>query len=94
VACGDGPGSRPPSPFCHSRPRDPLPYNDADMSKKVLAVDDERDLRSIRLDRERYVVRVDGQPLDITPIEFRLLAHGPSADQVETVRGVGYRFRE
>jgi len=89
----------------------------------------------IRLDRARYHVEASGKELDLTPIEFRLLAHlmerpgrvlsrdrlienvwgadvfvtertvdthikrlrsklGRASDRIETIRGVGYRFRE
>ena len=89
----------------------------------------------IRLDRARYHVEASGKALDLTPIEFRLLAHlmerpgrvlsrdrllenvwgadvfvtertvdthikrlrsklGRASDRIETIRGVGYRFRE
>jgi len=88
----------------------------------------------IRLDPERHEVRIEDSPVDLTALEFRLLAFlmerpgrvlsrerllegvwcqdvyvtdrtvdthikrlrsklGPGADQVETIRGVGYRFR-
>lgn len=100
--------------------------------------DDESDTvtrAGITLDRRRYRVSVDGQPVELTKSEFRLLdtlirqpgrafdrtelidsalgedtlvlertidVHiralrkkiGPNADAIETVRGVGYRFRE
>jgi two-component system phosphate regulon response regulator PhoB len=89
----------------------------------------------IRLDRDRHEVVVGNRALDLTPIEFRLLAYlmerpgrvlsrehlldkvwgegvyvsdrtvdthvkrlrsklGESSEHVETVRGIGYRFRE
>ena len=93
------------------------------------------DRGGIRVDRTRYLVEVSGNALDLTPIEFRLLAHlmerpgrvlsrdrllenvwgtdvfvtertvdthikrlrsklGRASDRIETIRGVGYRFRE
>ncbi len=89
----------------------------------------------ITIDRVKHRASVDGQPVDLTPTEFRLLDRlirhpgrafdrselidsalgadtlvlertidvhirslckklGPSAEMVQTVRGVGYRFRE
>jgi two-component system phosphate regulon response regulator PhoB len=89
----------------------------------------------VRIDRVRHLATVDGQKLDLTPTEFRLLecllrqpgraftrpqlmdvaigegaivlertidVHiktlrkklGPAMEYIETVRGVGYRFRE
>jgi two-component system phosphate regulon response regulator PhoB len=106
--------------------------------RKAAKPDDENDVVSragITLDRRRYKVTVDGQPVELTKSEFRLLdtlirqpgrafdrtelidsalgedtlvlertidVHiralrkkiGPNADAIETVRGVGYRFRE
>jgi len=93
------------------------------------------DRGGIRIDRTRYLVEVSGNALDLTPIEFRLLAHlmerpgrvlsrdrllenvwgtdvfvtertvdthikrlrsklGRASDRIETIRGIGYRFRE
>jgi two-component system phosphate regulon response regulator PhoB len=89
----------------------------------------------IRLDATRHEVAARGQTLELTPIEFKLLAHlmgrpgrvlsrdqlledvwgadvfvtertvdthikrlrsklGRASDRIETIRGVGYRFRE
>jgi two-component system phosphate regulon response regulator PhoB len=89
----------------------------------------------ITIDRVKHRASVEGQPVDLTPTEFRLLDRlirhpgrafdrselidsalgadtlvlertidvhirslrkklGPSAEMVQTVRGVGYRFRE
>jgi two-component system phosphate regulon response regulator PhoB len=106
--------------------------------RKTAKPDDENDTvtrAGITLDRRRYRVSVDGQPVELTKSEFRLLdtlirqpgrafdrtelidsalgedtlvlertidVHiralrkkiGPNADAIETVRGVGYRFRE
>jgi two-component system phosphate regulon response regulator PhoB len=106
--------------------------------RKASKPDDEHDVVSragITLDRRRYRVSVDGQQVELTKSEFRLLdtlirqpgrafdrtelidsalgedtlvlertidVHiralrkkiGPNADAIETVRGVGYRFRE
>jgi two-component system phosphate regulon response regulator PhoB len=106
--------------------------------RKTAKPDDESDTvtrAGITLDRRRYRVSVDGQPVELTKSEFRLLdtlirqpgrafdrtelidsalgedtlvlertidVHiralrkkiGPNADAIETVRGVGYRFRE
>ena len=106
--------------------------------RKVAKPDDESDVVSragITLDRRRYRVSVDGNPVELTKSEFRLLdtlirqpgrafdrtelidsalgedtlvlertidVHiralrkkiGEKADAIETVRGVGYRFRE
>jgi DNA-binding response OmpR family regulator len=93
------------------------------------------DRGGIRLDRGRYHVEASGKALDLTPLEFRLLAHlmerpgrvlsrdqllehvwghdvfitertvdthikrlrsklGRAAERIETIRGVGYRFRD
>ena len=106
--------------------------------RKVAKADDEDDVvtrAGITLDRRRYRVSVDGQPVELTKSEFRLLdtlirqpgrafdrtelidsalgedtlvlertidVHiralrkkiGSNADAIETVRGVGYRFKE
>lgn len=106
--------------------------------RKIAKPDDENDVvtrAGITLDRRRYRVNVDGQPVELTKSEFRLLdtlirqpgrafdrtelidsalgedtlvlertidVHiralrkkiGPKADAIETVRGVGYRFKE
>ena len=106
--------------------------------RKTAKAEDENDVVSragITLDRRRYRVNVDAQPVELTKSEFRLLdtlirqpgrafdrtelidsalgedtlvlertidVHiralrkkiGPKADAIETVRGVGYRFRE
>jgi two-component system phosphate regulon response regulator PhoB len=106
--------------------------------RKTAKVDDEDDIvtrAGITLDRRRYRVSVDGQPVELTKSEFRLLdtlirqpgrafdrtelidsalgedtlvlertidVHiralrkkiGSNADAIETVRGVGYRFKE
>ena len=106
--------------------------------RKIAKSDDENDVvtrAGITLDRRRYRVNVDGQPVELTKSEFRLLdtlirqpgrafdrtelidsalgedtlvlertidVHiralrkkiGPKADAIETVRGVGYRFKE
>lgn len=106
--------------------------------RKITKPDDENDVvtrAGITLDRRRYRVNVDGQPVELTKSEFRLLdtlirqpgrafdrtelidsalgedtlvlertidVHiralrkkiGPKADAIETVRGVGYRFKE
>lgn len=106
--------------------------------RKIAKPDDENDVvtrAGIMLDRRRYRVNVDGQPVELTKSEFRLLdtlirqpgrafdrtelidsalgedtlvlertidVHiralhkkiGPKADAIETVRGVGYRFKE
>lgn len=106
--------------------------------RKTAKVDDDNDVvtrAGITLDRRRYRVNVDGQLVELTKSEFRLLdtlirqpgrafdrtelidsalgedtlvlertidVHiralrkkiGPNADAIETVRGVGYRFRE
>jgi two-component system phosphate regulon response regulator PhoB len=106
--------------------------------RKTAKVDDEEDVvtrAGITLDRRRYRVSVDGQPVELTKSEFRLLdtlirqpgrafdrtelidsalgedtlvlertidVHiralrkkiGSNADAIETVRGVGYRFKE
>lgn len=106
--------------------------------RKTAKVDDDNDIvtrAGITLDRRRYRVNVDGQLVELTKSEFRLLdtlirqpgrafdrtelidsalgedtlvlertidVHiralrkkiGPNADAIETVRGVGYRFRE
>lgn len=106
--------------------------------RKSAKVDDDNDVvtrAGITLDRRRYRVNVDGQLVELTKSEFRLLdtlirqpgrafdrtelidsalgedtlvlertidVHiralrkkiGPNADAIETVRGVGYRFRE
>jgi two-component system phosphate regulon response regulator PhoB len=106
--------------------------------RKVAKLDDENEVvtrAGITLDRRRYRVNVDGQPVELTKSEFRLLdtlirqpgrafdrtelidsalgedtlvlertidVHiralrkkiGPKADAIETVRGIGYRFKE
>ena len=106
--------------------------------RKTAKLDDDNDVvtrAGITLDRRRYRVNVDGQLVELTKSEFRLLdtlirqpgrafdrtelidsalgedtlvlertidVHiralrkkiGPNADAIETVRGVGYRFRE
>ena len=106
--------------------------------RKSAKVDEDNDVvtrAGITLDRRRYRVNVDGQLVELTKSEFRLLdtlirqpgrafdrtelidsalgedtlvlertidVHiralrkkiGPNADAIETVRGVGYRFRE
>ena len=106
--------------------------------RKTAKLDDDNDVvtrAGITLDRRRYRVNVDGQLVELTKSEFRLLdtlirqpgrafdrtelidsalgedtlvlertidVHiralrkkiGPTADAIETVRGVGYRFRE
>ncbi len=106
--------------------------------RKTAKADDEDDVvtrAGITLDRRRYRVSVDGQPVELTKSEFRLLdtlirqpgrafdrtelidsalgedtlvlertidVHiralrkkiGSNADAIETVRGVGYRFKE
>lgn len=106
--------------------------------RKVAKTDDDNDVvtrAGITLDRRRYRVNVDEQPVELTKSEFRLLdtlirqpgrafdrtelidsalgedtlvlertidVHiralrkkiGPKADAIETVRGVGYRFKE
>ena len=106
--------------------------------RKTAKLDDDNDVVTrawITLDRRRYRVNVDGQLVELTKSEFRLLdtlirqpgrafdrtelidsalgedtlvlertidVHiralrkkiGPNADAIETVRGVGYRFRE
>ena len=106
--------------------------------RKTIKADDEDDVvtrAGITLDRRRYRVSVDGQPVELTKSEFRLLdtlirqpgrafdrtelidsalgedtlvlertidVHiralrkkiGSNADAIETVRGVGYRFKE
>jgi two-component system phosphate regulon response regulator PhoB len=106
--------------------------------RKTTKADDEDDVvtrAGITLDRRRYRVSVDGQPVELTKSEFRLLdtlirqpgrafdrtelidsalgedtlvlertidVHiralrkkiGSNADAIETVRGVGYRFKE
>jgi two-component system phosphate regulon response regulator PhoB len=106
--------------------------------RKIAKPDDENDVvtrAGITLDRRRYRVNVDGQPVELTKSEFRLLdtlirqpgrafdrtelidsalgedtlvlertidVHiralrkkiGHKADAIETVRGVGYRFKE
>jgi two-component system phosphate regulon response regulator PhoB len=106
--------------------------------RKTAKLDDDNDVvtrAGITLDRRRYRVNVDGQLVELTKSEFRLLdtlirqpgrafdrtelidsalgedtlvlertidVHiralrkkiGPNADALETVRGVGYRFRE
>mgnify|MGYP003342551806 CR=1 FL=1 len=106
--------------------------------RKTAKDDDENDIvtrAGITLDRRRYRVSVDGNPVELTKSEFRLLdtlirqpgrafertelidsalgedtlvlertidVHiralrkkiGSNADAIETVRGVGYRFRE
>jgi two-component system phosphate regulon response regulator PhoB len=106
--------------------------------RKTAKLDDDNDIvtrAGITLDRRRYRVNVDGQLVELTKSEFRLLdtlirqpgrafdrtelidsalgedtlvlertidVHiralrkkiGPNADAIETVRGVGYRFRE
>jgi two-component system phosphate regulon response regulator PhoB len=106
--------------------------------RKTAKLDDENDVvarAGISLDRRRYRVNVEGQLVELTKSEFRLLdtlirqpgrafdrtelidsalgedtlvlertidVHiralrkkiGPNADAIETVRGVGYRFRE
>ncbi|MCY3007333.1 MAG: response regulator [Planctomycetota bacterium] len=106
--------------------------------RKTAKLDDENDVvtrAGITLDRRRYRVNVEGQLVELTKSEFRLLdtlirqpgrafdrtelidsalgedtlvlertidVHiralrkkiGPNADAIETVRGVGYRFRE
>jgi len=106
--------------------------------RKIAKADDEDDVvtrAGITLDRRRYRVSVDGQPVELTKSEFRLLdtlirqpgrafdrtelidsalgedtlvlertidVHiralrkkiGSNADAIETVRGVGYRFKE
>lgn len=106
--------------------------------RKIAKADDEEDVvtrAGITLDRRRYRVSVDGQPVELTKSEFRLLdtlirqpgrafdrtelidsalgedtlvlertidVHiralrkkiGSNADAIETVRGVGYRFKE
>ncbi|MCE2814821.1 MAG: response regulator [Planctomycetota bacterium] len=106
--------------------------------RKTAKADEEDDVvtrAGITLDRRRYRVSVDGQPVELTKSEFRLLdtlirqpgrafdrtelidsalgedtlvlertidVHiralrkkiGSNADAIETVRGVGYRFKE
>jgi two-component system phosphate regulon response regulator PhoB len=106
--------------------------------RKTAKLDEDNDVvtrAGITLDRRRYRVNVDGQLVELTKSEFRLLdtlirqpgrafdrtelidsalgedtlvlertidVHiralrkkiGPNADAIETVRGVGYRFRE
>jgi two-component system phosphate regulon response regulator PhoB len=106
--------------------------------RRTQAESDERDIavcRSVRIDRRRHEATIDGEPLELTLSEFRLLealvrqpgrafsrtelidsalgddalvqdrtidVHirslrkkmGPHAELIETVRGIGYRFRE
>jgi two-component system phosphate regulon response regulator PhoB len=119
------------------RPR-PLIERAKALLRRGAAADETADVLSlsgIEIDRVRHTVRVNGQPLELTPTEFRLLwtlgrqpgraftrnelldccrgedansmertidVHvralrrklAEEADVIETVRGVGYRFRE